>query len=65
MIRSHTSCQAPPDASPPGQPPMRWWYTPTPDGFERFIWACVGLSRDDAAQQSARCTRPQLRSTLV
>jgi hypothetical protein len=33
---------------PHSQPPPHRVYTPTPDGFERFLQACLGLSRGEA-----------------
>jgi hypothetical protein len=39
--------QAPSAAFPLHQPPPNEVYTPTPDGFERFLRVCVGLSRDE------------------
>lgn len=43
MGQSYLIRPAPSEASPhPSQP--RRVYTPMPDGFERFLRACVGLS---------------------
>jgi hypothetical protein len=48
MRRAPRLRQAPSEASP-HQLPRYPVYTPTPDGFERFLWACVGLSRAEGA----------------
>jgi hypothetical protein len=43
MWQGHLIRRALSKASPHYPPPPRWVYTPTPDGFERFLRACVGL----------------------
>jgi hypothetical protein len=35
---------------PPYQAPLRRVYTPTPDGFERFLRECVGLPCGEAGR---------------
>jgi hypothetical protein len=57
-------------ASPLSQSPPRRVYTPTPDGFEHFLWACLGLSRGEGTPSRVRspqaqpgATRPPRRSS--
>jgi hypothetical protein len=57
-------------ASPLSQPPSRRVSTPTPDGFERFLWACLGLARGEDTPSRVRspqtqpgATRPPRRSS--
>ena len=48
MWHGHLIRPVPSQASPLDQPPPLRMYTPTPDGFERFLRECVGLSRGGA-----------------
>jgi hypothetical protein len=45
--------RAPFQAFPFDQPPPHRVWTPTPDGFERFLRDCVGLSRDEGLPPGA------------
>jgi hypothetical protein len=45
MWQGHLIRQTPGNASPRHPPPPRRVDPPTPDGFECFLQACIGLSR--------------------
>jgi hypothetical protein len=63
MWQGHLIRQAPSHASPLNQPLPRRVYTPTPDGFEHFLWACLGLSRGEDTPSRARGPQAQPGST--
>jgi hypothetical protein len=44
MWQGHLIRPAPSPVSLRDQPRLHRLYTPTPDGYERFLRACVGLS---------------------
>ena len=54
MWQGHLSRRAPCRTFPCYQPSLLRVWTPTPDGFERFLLACVGLSRDEGLPPLAR-----------
>ena len=47
MGSGHLIRRAPFRTVPRHQPPSHWVWTPTPDGFEQFLRACVGFARDE------------------
>jgi hypothetical protein len=55
--------RAPFQAFPLYQPPRCRVCTPTPDGFERFLRACVGLARDEGLPPHVRDPQAQPRVT--
>jgi hypothetical protein len=56
MWQGHLIHPGPSPVSPRDQPPLHRLYTPTPDGFERFLWDCLGLER---SMGTPRARRPQ------
>jgi hypothetical protein len=63
MWQGYLIRQVPSHASPLSQP-ARWRvYTLTPDGFERFLGECVGLSRGKGAPPRARSPRTERGAT--
>jgi hypothetical protein len=60
MWQGHLIHPVPPPVSPHDQPPLHRVYTPTPDGFERFLWDCLGLARGWARRggRVVRCRSP-------
>jgi hypothetical protein len=63
MWQGYLIRQVPSHASPLFQRPRRRVYTPTPNGFERFLGECVGLSRNKGAPTSARGPRTERGTT--
>jgi hypothetical protein len=59
MRQSHLVRQVPANASPRYPLPPRRVYTPTPNGFERFLRGCVGLARDERTLPHAYDLWPQ------
>jgi hypothetical protein len=57
MWQGHLIRQVPFKTSPRHLPRPHRVYSPTPDGFERFLRACVGLSRSEGTWPRARGTR--------
>jgi len=62
MWQGHLIRQIPGNASPRRPPSPRPVYTPTPDGFERFLRAYVGLSRHESTLPCARGLKLQIRA---
>jgi hypothetical protein len=63
MWQGHLIRQVSSHASPLYQPPPRRVYTPTPEGFERFLWACLGLSRCEGTPSRVRGLQAQSGAT--
>jgi hypothetical protein len=63
MRQGHLIRRALFQAFPCDQPPPRRVWTPTPDGFERFLRDCVGLARDEGLPPCARDPQAQPGST--
>jgi hypothetical protein len=59
MWQGHLIHPVPSPVSPHDQPPLHRVYTPTPDGFERFLWDCLGLARGAGTPPWPRRPQPQ------
>ena len=65
MWPGHLILRAPVRTFPRYQPPLHRVWTPTPDGFERFLQACVGLARHEGLPSRARDTQDWLGARRV
>ena len=63
MWQGHLIRRAPSKTSPHDPLAPRQVYTPTADGFERFLRTCVGLSRGEGPAPRARGPRTPPRAT--
>jgi hypothetical protein len=59
MRQGHLIPRVPFQTFPHHQPPLHGVWTPTPDGFERFLRACVGLTGDEGLPPRARDPQAQ------
>jgi hypothetical protein len=57
MWQGHLISRVLSQVSPYYSPPPRRVSTPTPDGFERFLWECVGLARGAGTPSRVRARR--------